>query len=109
MSLAQITLHWMIEQVMESKCGIMFDSDALERIGFKTSPSPQTLDATGATDSAVQESLNGVDQPTFPERSDAIAPLFDELKINKLWWILELLPFTYAWQDDKGLWHSKWR
>lgn len=107
-SLAQITLHWMIEQVMESKCGIMFDSDALERIGFKASPSPQTLDATGATDSAVQESLNGVDQPTFPERSDAIAPLFDELKINKLWWILELLPFTYAWQDDKGLWHSKW-
>ncbi|KAG6376991.1 hypothetical protein JVT61DRAFT_1033 [Boletus reticuloceps] len=128
-SLAQITLHWMVEQVVRSECGILFDGDELARIGF-TPPVPAPNSSPNSNNdlpraapeegtrgikdsSAVQESPNEPNQHTpspdsYPERSDAIAPLFDELKINKMWWILEVLPFSYAWQDYNGDWHSKW-
>jgi hypothetical protein len=130
-SLAQITLHWMVEQVMQSQCGILFDSDELARIGFTLPPhSPQispdsnindlplvaseiqiTQDSMNISGSVVQELRN---EPTpspeaYPERSDATAPLFDELKVNKLWWLLEILPSSHAWQDRNGVWHNKWR
>ncbi|KAF8443037.1 hypothetical protein L210DRAFT_3643925 [Boletus edulis BED1] len=128
-SLAQITLHWMVEQVVRSECGILFDSDELARIGF-TPPVPAPNSSPNSDNnlprdapeectwgikdsSALQESPNEPNQHTpspdcYPERSDAIAPLFDELKISKMWWILEVLPFSYAWQDHNGDWHSKW-
>lgn len=133
-SLAQITLRWMVEHVMQSQCGILFDSDGLARIGLTAPPlSPEILpgsdsngvppvtskvetsqDTTDGCGSAAQELPNEPDQPTptpeaDPEHSDAIAPLFDELQINKIWWLLEFMPTSYAWQDDDGAWHSKWR
>ncbi|KAF8555257.1 hypothetical protein OG21DRAFT_1603016 [Imleria badia] len=132
-SLAQIPLRWMVEQAMQSQCGILFDSDGLARIGLTAlSPSPETLpgsngngvplatynvettpDTIDTSGSAAQELQNEPNRPTpsleaEPEHSDAIAPLFDELKINKAWWILEFLPCSYAWQDDSGKWHSLW-
>lgn len=142
-SLAQITLHWMVEQVIQSKCGILFDNDKLAGIGFKLPSLPpqppvtcrQILLDSGINDLArvssetrarrdaidincsVVEELPNDSEPsqptpspgTYPERSDAIAPLFDELKINKLWWLLEIVPSSYAWQDSNGVWHNKWR
>ncbi|KAH0831959.1 hypothetical protein J3R83DRAFT_12847 [Lanmaoa asiatica] len=140
-SLAQITLHWMVEQVMQSQCGILFDSNELACIGFIGPPlSPQppvtcgklfpnsningpllvsseietSLDAIGLGRPSVRKFTNEPEQPatdpeTYPERSDAIAPLFDELEINKLWWLLEIVPSSNAWQDANGVWHNKWR
>ncbi|KAG2359491.1 hypothetical protein BDR07DRAFT_1378664 [Suillus spraguei] len=51
-SLAQITLRWMVEQVMLSNCGIVFDEKALERVGmplssFPISQTPPSEDSTG--------------------------------------------------------------
>lgn len=140
-SLAQITLRWMVEQVIQSQCEILFNSDELARIGFTVPPlsrhppvTPRdqvlpdsntngislvasgietTRDATDTGAHVVPESPNEPKQPTssldiYPEHSDAIAPLFDELKISKLWWSLEILPCSNAWQDANGVWHSKW-
>ncbi|KAG8214503.1 hypothetical protein J3R82DRAFT_9559 [Butyriboletus roseoflavus] len=138
-SLAQIALHWMVEQVIQSQCGILFDNDELARIGF-TAPPPQpslscgqvlpdsnmndralvaseietTRDATDISACIVQELPNEPKQPTpspetYPEHSDAIAPLYDELKITKLWWLLEIMPSCNALQDANGVWHNKWR
>jgi len=97
-SLAQIPLHWMVEQVMQSDCGIIFDESELARIGF-TPSQPVDAGRSGAQTS----------NPDYPEHSDAIAPLFDELIIQKAWWILEFLPTANAWQDDQGEWHRQWR
>lgn len=129
-SLAQIALHWMVEQVMQSECGILFDNDELASIGFTAPPiSSQitpgsnanaasevksTQSDTDTNDSVVQELPNESHQPTlspegFPEHSDAIAPSFDQLNINKFWWLLEFIPSSYTWQDHNGVWHSKWR
>ncbi|KAG2151424.1 hypothetical protein DEU56DRAFT_777810 [Suillus clintonianus] len=141
-SLAQITLRWMVEQVILSQCGIAFDEEALERVGMPlssfpvpTTP-PATEDPTGksppmtektglsaAPDDAVSPvaevplsapSSPPTDPPTTPslpnpQTCDALAPLFDELQLQKAWWLLEILPLPFAWQDAHGKWHKKWR
>jgi hypothetical protein len=47
--------------------------------------------------------------PQDPETCDALAPMFDELQIQKVWWLLEILPLPFAYQDAHGKWHTKWR
>ncbi|KAG0703790.1 hypothetical protein DFH29DRAFT_915099 [Suillus ampliporus] len=142
-SLAQITLRWMVEQVMLSQCGIVFDEEALERVGMplsslpvsKTPPatedptgkSPPVIDKTdlsAAPNDAVSpfveetplsaHSSPPTDPPTTPsqrnpETCNALAPLFDELQLSKSWWLLEIIPLPFAWQDAHGKWHKKWR
>lgn len=140
-SLAQITLHWMVDHVIQSQCGIFFDSAELAQIGYTAppcAPSPQVptvaetpLNADGHspppvtpappsadTTAVIKESGDHVghklakepsqaaSEPS-PELSNALAPLFDELTLNKLWWLLEITPFSYAWQDTDGVWHRK--
>lgn len=39
---------------------------------------------------------------------DALQPIHDELQLNKAWWLLEIVPTDYSWQDGKGVWHTKW-
>ncbi|KIJ64423.1 hypothetical protein HYDPIDRAFT_28368 [Hydnomerulius pinastri MD-312] len=148
-SLAQITLHWMVEQVLVSKCGILFDSEALACIGitYPSTPAVPAVLANPAAEGALEETqlkanedglaivnpepqavatklaTSGNDYATIQETSnepappasgsyseyyDALAPLYDELKINKLWWLLEIFPVSFTWQDADGVWHSKW-
>ena len=33
---------------------------------------------------------------------DATQPIHDELKLQPLWWLLEIIPLTYSWQDEEG-------
>ncbi|KAG1748599.1 hypothetical protein EDB19DRAFT_1682574 [Suillus lakei] len=141
-SLAQVTLRWMVEQVILSQCGIVFDEEALERVGMPLSSfpisktPPATEDPTGksqpmtdktglsaAPDDAVSPfaeallpapSTPPTDSPTTPshpnpQTCNALAPLFDELQLQKAWWLLEILPLPFAWQDAHGKWHKKWR
>lgn len=130
-SLAQITLRWMVEQVILSNCGIVFDEEALERAGMPLSSfpisqtPPATEDPTGesqpidaaspcAEPSLPTPSSLPTDPPTTPsppnpQTCDALAPLFDELQLQKAWWLLEILPLPFAWQDAHGKWHKKWR
>ncbi|THU90978.1 hypothetical protein K435DRAFT_759709 [Dendrothele bispora CBS 962.96] len=49
--------------------------------------------------------------PTTPpslDQLDATMPLHDALVSQKLWWILEVLPLKYQWQDAEGKWQSSW-
>ncbi|THH16718.1 hypothetical protein EW146_g3969 [Bondarzewia mesenterica] len=39
---------------------------------------------------------------------DAIQPMDDELKKMPLWWILEIIPTKYSWQDATGKWVDDW-
>ncbi|KAG1742345.1 uncharacterized protein EDB91DRAFT_308015 [Suillus paluster] len=139
-SLAQTTLRWMVEQVLLSQCGIVFDEAALERAGMplsslpisKTPPatenptgkSPPMTDKTGLSaatnDTLVEEaplpapSSPPTDPPTTPsqpnpETCDALAPLFNKLQQQKAWWLLEIIPLPFAWQDARGKWHKTWK
>lgn len=39
---------------------------------------------------------------------DALQPLHDELVLDPWWWLLEIVPTDYEWQDGNGTWHRKW-
>jgi len=83
-SLAYITLRWMVREIVKSGCGIQFDEDALQRAKIDLASSESPL-ADGA---------------------DAVQPLHDELKSNPLWWILEIFPMKFTWQDANGAWKT---
>lgn len=122
-SLAQITLRWMIEQIIVSECGILFEDEELRNLGIimpvKAAENGTTLDTpvikepdtvsnlqrcnVGSSGSATRLSSS-----SDPEFEDAIAPLFDDLQTTKAWWLLEIIPLPWSWQDEDGKWHVKW-
>ncbi|KAF8158001.1 hypothetical protein B0H34DRAFT_674491 [Crassisporium funariophilum] len=89
-SLGSISLRWMVREVIASGCGIVFDSDALVRAKINLDPEPTVV---------------GMEM----DAADALEPIHDELKLNVLWWLLEILPLSYSWQDANGVWHRNWK
>jgi len=51
-----------------------------------------------------------VPSPTQPslDQLDSITPLHDALVSQPLWWLLEILPLKYQYQDSKGIWQTSW-
>lgn len=75
----------MVREVVKSGCAIQFDAEALKRAKIDIESTESTaLDA-----------------------QDAVAPMHDELKSNPLWWLLEIIPMRFTWQDADGVWHKK--
>jgi hypothetical protein len=94
-----IPLRWMVYEVMKSDCGILFDPDALRRANINI-PSFHTNDPNSSASTEVSE-----EKIFEKDRGDALAPLDDQLKKTPIWWILEILPVIYSYQDEKGAWH----
>jgi hypothetical protein len=88
--LADIPLRWMIREVVASGCGINFDPEALERANIILSPEPTTAE---------------IDM----DMTDVLQPLHDQLKLDPLWWLLEIIPLPFSSQDANGVWHRNWR
>lgn len=42
------------------------------------------------------------------DRLDAECPVYDQLKLNKWWWALELLPLRERQRQPDGTWKKKW-
>ncbi|KLO10064.1 hypothetical protein SCHPADRAFT_878628 [Schizopora paradoxa] len=42
------------------------------------------------------------------DREDAKCPVYDQLKLNKWWWILEFLPLRERMRQPDGTWKKKW-
>lgn len=81
-SLSDITLQWMVKQVVLSKCGIKFDEEALQRADINISKIP---------------------------KQDVMANVYDQLKIKWIWWLSEFVPIRSTWQEPDGTWKSAWR
>lgn len=95
-ALSNISLRWMVREVMKSQCGIQFDDEALSRASIPH--------------------FNFLVKPTNPDDNqrkldigDALEPIHDQLQANPVWWLMEIVPTHYAWQDDKGVWHKEWK
>lgn len=172
-ALADITLRWMVRQVVQTQCGIAFDSEALERAdipnsvftgeGFPAAAGPPAAAAparrsprrnpivvppdtcgdndnpSGSPNDSQKRGQNGGRRKgqkqleafgygrasaesdasrasssedsgvSATSRVDALEPIHDELVLDKWWWLLEIVPTNYTWQDGSGQWHSKWR
>jgi len=132
-SLGNVSLRWMVKQVVLSECGIKFDAEALREADIDVStivpagPSQQTMeqlwrrepDAEAATvsppsgEGGSEEGMiqrgngRGVESQTLPHEQDVLADIHDQLKAQPLWWILELLPAKFRWQETDGTWRSK--
>jgi len=87
-SLSNITLRWMVRQVIGAGCGVHFDLDSLARAGI-----PYSSDPEGSL---------------LADDEDAKAKIVDRLKQKPAWWFLEIMPMTYVWQDEQGVWHKTW-
>ena len=86
-NLANISLRWMVREIVASGCGIKFDPAALERAKIEL---------------VVEPNINQI----LMNDTDALTPIHDELKRRKLWWLLEILPLHFSWQDSEGAWRK---
>ena len=86
-SLSNITLRWMVREIVASGLSDIFDSSALARAKINLEP-PQT-------NSEIEK-----------DSTDALDPLHDAMQSNILWWLLEILPLPYSFQDMNDVWHT---
>lgn len=93
--LANISLRWMVREVQKARCGIQFDEMALARASI-----PLLVFADDGKPSVDPTSDEGA-----LDEGDALEPIYDQLKLNVLWWLLEIIPLSYSWQDGDGVWH----
>jgi len=138
-SSARIPLRWMIRQCFLANTGIQFYRESFKDIGLDpntlypfVTPRPPALKAEESVISQLKASAHNVEptdatltddevqaSPTTAstfkseedeELVDALCPIYDELKLSKTWWILEILPLRHRMQSRSDmLWNSYWR
>ena len=108
----------MIREIVESKCNIQFDYEMMEKFGVH--PDIPTLDHPSMSLKVANalmhrpQAKSSIEQPEPSEQDkaadsvDALRPIHDELVLMPLWWILEVIPLPFRWQDRFGKWHEKW-
>lgn len=118
--LGDISLRWMIREVVLSQVGVLFDPEALLRANLDISTiSRVVVDPTSGIPSTtlgqkrMEDFITSVPSKSQPPADSGIdedykQPIHDSLKQTPLWWILEVLPMRYAWQDSDCQWHRKW-
>ncbi|EIW59114.1 uncharacterized protein TRAVEDRAFT_28448 [Trametes versicolor FP-101664 SS1] len=143
-SLSDITLRWMVREVVQAQCGIAFDEAALVRanipesifrgVGFPlpsqtiishtprrhkpTVPEEEGTSASSAEDSDLSDPPLKIQAPSAPSdqtgsdsldaKADAIQPTHDAFKSSPAWWLLEIVPISYPWQQASGKWKNIW-
>lgn len=84
----------MVREIMTSDCGILFDEIALVRNGITTAADSHTVVASEHTGP----------HEHVANKNDASQPIHDELKKKPFWWLLEIFPTQFAFQNKEGKW-----
>ncbi|GJE99327.1 DUF2235 domain-containing protein [Phanerochaete sordida] len=66
------------------------------------------LEAFGVGRAASEASDASTDSARAAAVRDACAPLYDQLVADRRWWLLEVIPTNYCYQDGRGVWHNRW-
>ncbi|KAF9461536.1 hypothetical protein BDZ94DRAFT_1167539 [Collybia nuda] len=124
-SLARIPLRWMIRECFKTETGILFSSEALNRVGidpetllkdYQRPPPlptvgkfieeiPSKVDAKAARKEAKHEHRLGLFKTEEEnELRDALSPIYDQLSLTWFWWFLELLPSKHHPHDEDETW-----
>ncbi|KAF8597109.1 hypothetical protein BDV93DRAFT_453718 [Ceratobasidium sp. AG-I] len=97
-SLARISMRWMVRQCFKCNTGIMFHTNLLEDIGLspetlwpKVLPRPPPIMSLDDIPAAMEPREPFISEEV-EDLKDALAPIYDQLKLNWWWWILELIP-----------------
>ena len=137
-SLGDISLRWMVKQVIISQCGIRFDAAAMKRADIDISTfffadhAQQSVDRLWRKKSEAESvalssaflALSGEDssgggmvpkgggkdaeEQVLLQGEDVLTDAHDELKSQLWWWFLELMPTKLTWQEADGTWKCKW-
>ncbi|KAF8257840.1 hypothetical protein EI94DRAFT_1774333 [Lactarius quietus] len=89
-AVADIPLRWMLQEIVQAECGIQFDYDA--------SLNGASLPTSGE--------MLALPHPRLPTRQTE--PIHDQLKALPVWWLLEIIPTSYTYQNMKNNWITKW-
>jgi len=93
----------MIEQIMRSSPSILFDHTAFARWNIPTSIGQDPPPGGGGISTG-----NDGDVETL-DAQDALQPITDQLWKMPLWWILEIFPTSYTYQDAQDRWITTYR
>jgi hypothetical protein len=116
-SLSNISLRWMIQELVRADCGILFDVDAFARWNIHITSiaeppplqSPQTLQEPAENNDLIKLGKSpGTDVCDLKSQviRDLGQKIEDQLKNIPLWWLLEIFPTTYRFLDHIS---GKWR
>jgi len=130
-SLARIPLRWMIRQCFIAKTGIQFHRDSFKDIGLDPNtlfpfiiPRPAPLKATPSEVARIKASAHAAEptdgtlvqaSPTaastfrteeHEDVADALCKIYDQLRMSRSWWILEVLPLKKKGAAQK---HTPWK
>ncbi|KAL4070334.1 hypothetical protein J3A83DRAFT_4358565 [Scleroderma citrinum] len=115
--LARIPLRWMIRECFKTNIGILFHGSMFKQIGLDPATVyPRIVDRPPAIYGNVPEpdpnarSGQADAEDTFvseevEDLSDALSPIYDQLRISPPWWILEVIPQKQQFQKDED---DKW-
>ncbi|KAF8522477.1 hypothetical protein BU17DRAFT_44706 [Hysterangium stoloniferum] len=123
-NLARIPLRWMIRQCFLTNTGIRFHGNLLRTVGLDPAslypvvlPRPPALPATSTLPSHEPPSspltpcigYSNIHPSTIlseeeEDLADALCPIYDQLKIKRAWWALELLPVKQKVQQPDCSW-----
>ncbi|KAJ3536344.1 hypothetical protein NM688_g6852 [Phlebia brevispora] len=131
-TLARIPLRWMIRQCFLTNTGIQFHTELLRNVGIDPatlypivkerppalSPPPPLPPQdpwlprvfSGFKWLDPQSDSSGGAKPKNEEEedlTDALCPIYDQLSLNKGWWILELLPIRHKVQQSDNSWANE--
>jgi uncharacterized protein (DUF2235 family) len=131
-ALSNIPLQWMVREIMKTRCHILFDETALKEWSisaelFKQAPDPEltretsdftlyipqvtptppkTPDMSIALGSAGPEA--GMPESLDADALNAVQSIGDQLKRNVFWWVIEIIPTNYMWQNEQDEWVRRW-
>ncbi|KAG1831963.1 hypothetical protein DFJ58DRAFT_848092 [Suillus subalutaceus] len=97
-SLARIPLRWMIRELFKLQIGIIFHQNMFAKIGMdhKNLYPPYKLGSLGLLHDGgkfVSEELEDL--------ADATSPMYDQLRLARAWWSLEVIPQMLHYQRDE--------
>jgi hypothetical protein len=95
----------MIEQIVGAECPIMFDQDAFARWNIPVAIAQQGYSSPSNGQGGDGDGADGDQQ----DAQDVVQPIDDELKRNPMWWLLEIMPMSYTFQNAQDKWATRWR
>ena len=120
-SLARIPLRWMIRQCFIANTGIMFHKATFPKVGLDpdtlypqvlprppiiyqdrklhTIPVPRPCVINDDRTAVVYSDGGAFVNEAEEDLADALSPIYDQLKIKKYWWLLELIPQKIKYQS----------
>ncbi|KAN0111562.1 Uncharacterized alpha/beta hydrolase domain (DUF2235) domain containing protein [Russula decolorans] len=120
-SLSNISLRWMIQELIQADCGVLFDPRAFKRWNLpvdivRPPPSPSQSSFQGSSGSgesslglSVQQSLASLRSydSSLLDARDVEQRINDQLHDARVWWLLEIIPTRYPMLTKKGKWVKK--